>query len=280
MCVLLEHFIALEKPLVRRIVNGEWGFAVDDFMANVSLGLSECTSNVVLYAWLSLVYTVLTEIPNLNRDSLPNRKTLDIVISCFECKDEDVFLMACFATIAFNSHFGFAEDAKKIDYFDTGDEDLTANTQGTPNIVVQALQAKPKAETYFGEALLKLLNDQRYPYTDPVLLGQLLYMLRTLFACSQSSDFFLVNDMKILIDTIIAQVEDLPQEDEFRIDYIRLLYLIIANSLKWRKDTKRYGRAHILRTLDSTLDARERGMHPLACKYALRILLDCVAELQ
>jgi hypothetical protein len=178
--------------------------------------------------------------------------------------------------LALNSHNGYTDQLNRPTGPETGEEDMTATLNQKPNVVLRALLADSKNAELFSEAILHLINGQSYPYDDPVLLGQLLYMCRAIFSTSSTNEFFHTTDLRVLIDIIVLQLKDLPPDDEFRCDYLRVLHLIIINGPGWQK----YRRADLLDALDSILQESTHNMHPLAIKFSVKILLDCVKQLQ
>jgi len=277
-CILLETFLKIDSSLIRRYTDDDWGLDTVEFLRNIEKGLHECSEDEgAFFSWLSLLYNFLTEIPRLASDALPSEDTIEILISCMDAKDEDVFLLAAYVIVALNSHHGHtAEQGTAARVLEAGDEDMSATLDDHPNQVVQILQKDAHKVELFGEAILHLLNTSSYPYDDPVLLGQLLYMFRSLFSTRATREFFYTNDLKVLVDIILHQLSALSPDDEFRVDFLRLLHLVIINS-PWTKS--HYRRVDILESLDAILAASESGMLQLSCKCALRILLDCVVQL-
>ena len=276
-CILLDTFLKLDSSLIRSYADGEWGLNNHDFLANVELGLQEAHPDEgSLFSWLSLLYSFLTEVPTLPKDALPGEETLRILVLAMSASQEDVFLIATYVLLALNSHSGYTNELERPQNPETGEEDMTVTLEHTPNVVLRALQSDRTNGELFSEAVLHLVNGQSYPYEDPVLLGQLLYMLRAVFSTKSTNAFFHTTDLRVLIDIIILQLKDLPPDDEFRCDYLRLLHLIIINGSGWQY----YRRADILDALDSILQEGTHNMHPLAIKFSVKILLDCVKQLQ
>jgi len=275
-CILLDTFMKLDPTLIHFYVSGEWGLDTEAFLSNLELGLQEAVPNdSSLFSWLSLMYIFLTEVPSLAEGALPDSQTAGLLARCMSAKEEDVFLIATYVLLALNSHYGYTADRPLVEDIETGDEDLTVTAHDTPNIVIQTLQQERANGELFSEATLHLLNSQSYPYEDPVLLGQLLYFIRSIFSCVETSSFYHTNDLKVMIDIIISQIQDLPLDEEFRGDYLRVLHLIILNSKRWRG----YRRKDVVDVLDFVVENEVRGMHPLACKFSLHILRDCQEQL-
>lgn len=274
--ILLETFEKLDGTLIRHYVDGDWGLDPEEFMINLSRGIEEFdeADDTSKFSILALCYSFLTEVPNLSENALPSDDTLERLIDCMLAPTEDVFLMATYVLIALNSHYGYTANPDRFSGPETGDEDMSITLDDEPNHVVRVLNEDSLKAEPFSEAILHLLNTSSYPYDDPVLLGQLLYMFRSLFSTKTTHDFFHLNDLKVMVDIILMQIRDLPLDDDFRSDYLRLLHLTIINS-PW----KGYRRSEILESLDEVLAAAVDGMNELSCKCALRILLDCVMQL-
>lgn len=50
-----------------------------------------------------------------------------------------------------------------------------------------------------------------------------------MFSHSESSDWFFLNDFRVLKEIIIRELQGLPHHDDKLVDYLELLYLVLKN---------------------------------------------------
>ena len=283
-CVLMHSFAQLDPSLIRRYVSGAWGQGPVDFFANLEQGLQEASPDEPsLFSWLSLMYSFLSEVPALPPAALPSQDTIQVLIAAMSAADEDLFLMAAYVLLALNSHLGLSAAAEGGGGGGGGGaeeegRDPRATLGDQPNALLCALLADRRGGELFSEAVMHLLNGQSYPYADAVLLGQLLLFVRASFATRATNELFHTNDVRVLLDIVLGNVRDLPPSDDFRTEYLRVLHLVLLNSPAWAKD--KFRRREIVLALDEVCAAANKGMLKAAAKYATRILLDCVKQLQ
>jgi hypothetical protein len=280
-CVLMHSFAQLDPSLIRRYAIGAWGQGPIDFLANLEQGLQEASPDEPsLFSWLSLMYSFLSEVHTLPPATLPSQDTIEVLIAALSAADEDLFLMAAYVLLALNTHLGLSAAARTAGggAAEEEDRDLRATLGDEPNSLLCALLADRRGLELFSEAVMHLLNGQSYPYSDAVLLRQLLIFLQASFATRATNELFHTNDVRVLLDIILQSIRDLQPSDNFRTEYLRVLHLVLVNSPAWAKD--KFRRREIVLALDEVCAAANKGMLKAAAKYASRILLDCVKQLQ
>ncbi|ORZ27923.1 hypothetical protein BCR41DRAFT_346247, partial [Lobosporangium transversale] len=115
------------------------------------------------------------------------------------------------------------------------------------NTLLVVLADRPGASCTFGENLIFMLNRADDPSLQMLIL-KLLYLLFT-SPKIQLRHFFYTNDLHVLVDVIIRELWDLPEEQEpIRHAYLRVLGPLLKNSqLAQEQDT--YKRPEILKLL-------------------------------
>lgn len=78
-------------------------------------------------------------------------------------------------------------------------------------------------------------------------------MFGDILADETASALVFVNDFKVLIDLVIRESTDLPQEDETRLHYMELLQRALASPLYLQ--SQMYRKRELLDVLESLLDA-------------------------
>ncbi|ORX95908.1 hypothetical protein K493DRAFT_314773 [Basidiobolus meristosporus CBS 931.73] len=95
------------------------------------------------------------------------------------------------------------------------------------NTVVKVLSNRFETSKSFGENLLFMMN-RGTKLTTQLLILRLLY---TLFTNTSTSDYFYTNDLRVLVDVIIRELYNLPEEDgELRRAYLEVLPPLICNT--------------------------------------------------
>ncbi|GJJ75326.1 hypothetical protein EMPS_07684 [Entomortierella parvispora] len=114
------------------------------------------------------------------------------------------------------------------------------------NPLLYALADRPGASTTFGENLIFMLNRAEEASLQMLIL-KLLYLLLT-STLSALQGFFYTNDLQVLVDVVIRELWDLPEEEEsLRHAYLRVMGPLLTNTTL-RSST--YKRAEIVRLLD------------------------------
>lgn len=142
------------------------------------------------------------------------------------------------------------------------------------NAVVQGCSGRAE---FLGEALLHTLNEQAYPNADETQLQLCLTFICTLFADSATSSAFFSNDLRVLVDMVIRELNNLPPDDASRCDYLQVLRLVLEMS-PWFPDG-RYRREDILAVLQAILEAGEHDS-PDAHAMTQGILFECAELLE
>lgn len=95
------------------------------------------------------------------------------------------------------------------------------------NRVVKVLSVYGQRYMTFGENIMLVLNREKE--TSPQL--QILKLLYLLFTNDATHDYFYTNDLRVLVDVIIRNLLDLPNESvSLRHTYLRVLHPLLANT--------------------------------------------------
>ncbi|KAH7044207.1 hypothetical protein BKA57DRAFT_507576 [Linnemannia elongata] len=124
-----------------------------------------------------------------------------------------------------------------------------AARQYTPsNPLLSALSDRPGASCTFGENLIFMLNRAEESALQMLIL-KLLYLLFT-SPHQTLNDFFYTNDLHVLVDVVIRELWNLPEEEEpLRHAYLRVMGPLLANTGLKREQPAMYKRAEIIRVL-------------------------------
>ncbi|KAF8946466.1 hypothetical protein BGZ47_000469 [Haplosporangium gracile] len=124
-----------------------------------------------------------------------------------------------------------------------------AARQYTPsNPMLSALSERPGASCTFGENLIFMLNRTEESALQMLIL-KLLYLLFT-SPHQTLNDFFYTNDLHVLVDVVIRELWNLPEEEEpLRHAYLRVMGPLLANTGLKREQPAMYKRAEIIRVL-------------------------------
>lgn len=144
----------------------------------------------------------------------------------------------------------------------------TLSTSSTPpptNRVLKILSHHGPHYQTFGENLILLLNRE----TETSLQLLILKLLYLLFTTPLTHEYFYTNDLRVLLDVIIRNLLDLPNElIALRHTYLRVLYPLLAHTQL--SQAPYYKRDEILRTL-SLLSAGGSGHFESADETTLRL---------
>jgi hypothetical protein len=105
----------------------------------------------------------------------------------------------------------------------------TANPTHSPltNRVIKLLSHKGPSYMTFGENIILLLNRE----TETSLQLLILKLLYLLFTTQATHEYFYTNDLRVLLDVIIRNLLDLPNElISLRHTYLRVLYPLLAHT--------------------------------------------------
>src|SRR6187402_1899869 len=99
--------------------------------------------------------------------------------------------------------------------------DPTSPTTPLTNRVVKLLSLRGPHFRTFGENIILLLNRE----TETALQLLILKLLYLLFTTRATYEYFYTNDLRVLLDVIIRNLLDLPDEKiSLRHTYLRVLY--------------------------------------------------------
>ncbi|KAF9347842.1 hypothetical protein BGX26_000708 [Mortierella sp. AD094] len=116
------------------------------------------------------------------------------------------------------------------------------------NPLLSVLADRAGASCTFGENLIFMLNR-----ADETALQTLILKLLYLFFTSsntQLNQFFYTNDLHVLIDVVIRELWNLPEEEEpLRHAYLRVMAPLLTNT-QLRQEQTTYKRAEILKVLN------------------------------
>jgi len=101
---------------------------------------------------------------------------------------------------------------------------LSANTQfdSADNVIVVSLAKS--ANSHFSQSVINLVNRSD-------TLGQKpgLKLIIFLFSNPSTYNFFYSNDLNVLVDVVVRELQDLNEADKLRLEYLKLLQLILKN---------------------------------------------------
>jgi hypothetical protein len=105
--------------------------------------------------------------------------------------------------------------------------DPTSPTAPLTNRVIKVLSLHGSSLRTFGENIILLLNRETET-SQQLLILKLLYLL---FTTKATYEYFYTNDLKVLLDVIIRNLMDLPDEKiSLRHTYLRVLYPLLAHT--------------------------------------------------
>ncbi|KZL72182.1 ldb17 protein, partial [Colletotrichum incanum] len=122
--------------------------------------------------------------------------------------------------------------------------DPTSPTAPLTNRVIKCLSLHGDSFRTFGENIILLLNRE----TETSLQLLILKLLYLLFTTKATYEYFYTNDLKVLLDVIIRNLMDLPDEKiSLRHTYLRVLYPLLAHTQL--SHPPHYKRGEILKVL-------------------------------
>ncbi|PHH77409.1 hypothetical protein CDD83_4125 [Cordyceps sp. RAO-2017] len=183
-------------------------------------------------------------------------------------KAEDLMLVEDnFIHHLFRAVEGVSDDVQDLHYFPSirvllvlneqymlASTDSATNQDATPssllpltNRVVKCLSLHGPMFRMFGENIILLLNRE----TETSLQLLILKLLYLLFTTKATYEFFYTNDLRVLLDVIIRNLMDLPDEKmSLRHTYLRVMYPLLAHTqLSQPPHYKRYEVLRALRLL-------------------------------
>jgi hypothetical protein len=109
---------------------------------------------------------------------------------------------------------------------DSATDPVTGSPQLT-NRIVKCLSLHGPSYRTFGENIILLLNRE----TETSLQLLILKLLYLLFTTKATYEYFYTNDLRVLLDVIIRNLMDLPDEKQsLRHTYLRVLYPLLAHT--------------------------------------------------
>ncbi|KAG0338076.1 hypothetical protein BG000_004584 [Podila horticola] len=162
---------------------------------------------------------------------------LDLVERTRTDADENLNYGAIKLLLTFNEQF-MLNMSNRADYTPSG-----AKTTYSGNSLLTVLTDRPGASCTFGENLIFILNRAEETALQMLIL-KLLYLL---FTSPTLYEFFYTNDLHVLVDVVIRELWNLPEEEEsLRHAYLRVMGPLLTNT-QLKQAT--YKRAEIVRVL-------------------------------
>ena len=122
--------------------------------------------------------------------------------------------------------------------------DPDSPTPGLTNRIVKCLSLHGPSFRTFGENIILLLNRE----TETSLQLLILKLLYLLFTTKATYEYFYTNDLRVLLDVIIRNLMDLPDEKiSLRHTYLRVLYPLLGHTQL--SQPPHYKRDEVLRVL-------------------------------
>ncbi|KAG0231091.1 hypothetical protein BGW42_000508 [Actinomortierella wolfii] len=179
-------------------------------------------------------------------------------------RDEDEMLN--YATIklllAFNEQFMLQMTQRSHDTHSTT-HDGSVPTRTKVNLLLAILTERQGTCSTFGENIIFILNRAgKYIHQETSLRMLILKLLYLIFTAPRLYEFFYTNDLHVLVDVIIRELWDLPEEEEsLRHAYLRVMGPLLTNTQLRRATYKRAEIVRVLRELgggdlDSSLKAQ------------------------
>ncbi|KAI8348572.1 hypothetical protein B0O80DRAFT_180673 [Mortierella sp. GBAus27b] len=123
----------------------------------------------------------------------------------------------------------------------------SASNYTPSNLLLSVLADRPGASSTFGENLIFMLNRAE----EATLQTQILKLLFLFFTSPKThlNEFFYTNDLYVLVDVMIRELWNLPEEQEdLRNVYLRVLGPLLKNT-QLRQERATYKRAELIRVL-------------------------------
>ena len=264
-CRILVMISKLNPQILVFIGAEEWG-TLSSIYAIVQQGAKDAPkfdnlSDEAFLCWMFFVHGLFTECQEygMAAEAMPSQSFCSNMLDLMIDASEEVFLNSCKALIAMAVHY----------------EDLNSNN------FLLALHSHPDNQ-HFGEAAIHILNEQHYPYDEPVLLTQTLGVFKDLFSLNLTAKYFFTNDMKVLVDICVRELGNLPAEDDIIASYLRVINALLQNS-QWLQQ-HRYRREDVCEVLERILDAggdeEGNGYSVIAVDTVRQVLEDCASLLE
>ncbi|KAF9421325.1 hypothetical protein BGZ94_008863 [Podila epigama] len=180
----------------------------------------------------------------MQQEALVDEQFLHYLLDLVELTREDAYESLNYGTIklllTFNEQY-MLNMSNRANYTPSGAK-LTYS--GNPLLIV--LTERPGASCTFGENLIFMLNRADETALQMLIL-KLLYLL---FTSPTLYDFFYTNDLHVLVDVVIRELWNLPEEEEgLRHAYLRVMGPLLTNTQLQRATYKRAEIVRVLREL-------------------------------
>ncbi|CAZ82682.1 unnamed protein product [Tuber melanosporum] len=145
-----------------------------------------------------------------------------------------------------------------------------ADPPGAPtNKVIKILCFHGSTYKTFGENIILLLNRESETCLQLLIL-KLLYLL---FTTSATNEYFYTNDLRVLVDVMIRNLLDLPDESEpLRHTYLRVLYPLLEHTQL--RHPPHYKRDEVLKLLECLSGVRSNHFQPVD-QTTIRLVSRC-----
>ena len=249
------------------LVDGSWNVSYALFVKHCERGMEverrkeKLRDLDTVKAWVLLYLSVLYDAgEHVDASAKPGEKLIEDLLYFMANEEEKVYLLLAQLV------FGLVEL-----YVPKTTDNFVGMKTAEPDPLIGAVLKSADFHSLV-EASLFFLNQQHYPYDNPTLLTQLLHLMKVIVSSEKTVEIFSAADYKILLDIVILEMANLPLEDTHRVDYMRVLYMIIANT-PWRK-TGKYRAADITQTLDNIIAQANYGLDKSAIALAGKIMVD------
>jgi len=88
---------------------------------------------------------------------------------------------------------------------------------------------------------------------DQFSLEPCLKLLKDLFSKQETADFFFLNDLHVLVDIIIRETNNVPENSKIRVEYLEVLYGLLKYHPTFSKECYKKN-DQITKTLTNILD--------------------------
>ncbi len=110
-------------------------------------------------------------------------------------------------------------------------------------------QFKSGKQTDYSEVILHHLNEIGYPYHGSASALPTIQLCIDLIGVPQYDGFFYSNDIKVLVDTVMRELQNIPDDDSLQYSvrnmYLNLLEAIVTQSA-WKRSSEKYKLSEML----------------------------------
>eukprot|EP00750_Incisomonas_marina_P021246 INCI4235.2.p1 GENE.INCI4235.2~~INCI4235.2.p1 ORF type:complete len:656 (-),score=119.69 INCI4235.2:72-2039(-) len=162
----------------------------------------------------------------------PPAEISEVLIKCLSNCTDDVFPVVCMRLVDISHMLSVKE-------FD--------------DHVIKGLTEYKQAR-HLSEGLVHVLNEFRFPCKDEAFLGKVIRLFIAIISNPQTSDFFYSNDLKVLIDIILRESEDMPLASKMQALYLQLVDVILRLS-PWGSKSGKYRHQDVANMLTIAAEA-------------------------